>query len=299
MKVFALATFLFFAFMFSPAVGKSTVPYADSEIPFTVEKGHLIVSAKINGDKPVEMVLATGAEHSLINTGVLEKYKLRTSYTGDGIITGSHLDRVVFFVAVSDIRVGDIKVTSLYMRSGAQAASAISQRIGREIFGILGADFFKGRIVQFDFRRKVVRFMAHAPAVQPPAVGAIEFAKLTMRPSSEAVMLPVTEEVAFNGKKITTIFDTGALTVVSLTPSAAKQVGFVPPPDKGPPRTDKLSSLRLGGIELSDLPVMLHAKGSDFDRDSSGYGGVLGIALLQNFIITFDFQGGYLILERM
>jgi hypothetical protein len=298
MKTLTIATFLLCTFLCASSTGKSIVVDTDSEIPFTLEKGHVIVSAKINGNTPVEMVLATGAEHSLINASVLEKYKLKASYTGEGIITGSHLDRVVYFVTISDIRVGDVKMTSLYMRFGAQAASEISQRIGREIFAILGADFFKGRVVQFDFRKKVVRFLSHAPTAAPQTGGSTDLATLTMRPSSEPVRLPVVEDVLFNGKKIKTLFDTSALTVVSLTPSAAKQVGLTPPPDKDPPRTDKVS-LRLGGIEFTDLPVTLHAKGSVFDSDSSGYGGVVGIALLQNFVITFDFGGGTLILERI
>lgn len=299
MKIFAIATFLLYTFLCASSTGRPIVADTGSEIPFTLEKGHIIVSAKINGNKPVEMVLATGAEHSLINAGVLEKYKLQASYAGEGVITGNNLDRVVYFVTVSDIRVGDVEVTSLSMRFGAQATSEISQRIGREIFAILGVDFFKGRIVQFDFRKRVVRFMADAPTVAPQGGSASGLATLTMRPSSTSVRMPVTEDVVFNGKKIKTLFDTSALTVVSLTPSAAKQVGLTPPPDKGPPLTEKVSSLRLGKIEFTDLPVTLHSKGSDFDRESSGYGGVVGVALLQNFVITFDFHGGALILERM
>src|SRR3989442_13971825 len=108
MKTFAIAIFLLCTFLCGSSQGKPAVADADSEIPFTLEKGHVIVSAKINGNKPVEMVLATGAEHSLINATVLEKYKLQASYTGEGIITGSNLDRVVSFVTVSDIRVGEV-----------------------------------------------------------------------------------------------------------------------------------------------------------------------------------------------
>lgn len=296
MKTFAMTTLLLCTFLCVSVAGKPGIVDIDSELPFTLEQGHLIVSATIAGNKPVEMVLATGSEHSLINAGVLEKYKLKASYTGDGMITGSNLDRVVYFVTVSDIRVGEVKVTSLYMRFGAKAASDISQRVGREIFAILGADFFKSRIVQFDFQKMIVRFLARAPTA--PTSGPSQIATLTMRPSSERVRLPVTEDVLFNGKKIKTLFDTSALTVVSLTPSAAKQVGLTPPPDKGPPRTDKVS-LRLGNIEFTDLPVTLHAKGSAFDNDSSGFGSVVGIALLQNFVITFDFRAGALMLERI
>src|SRR5437016_1682030 len=103
MNTFAIATLLLCTFLCASSIGKPAVADTGVEIPFTIEKGHVIVSAKINGNKPVEMAFATGAEHSLINTAVLEKYNLRASYTGEGIITGSHLDRVVLFVAVSDI----------------------------------------------------------------------------------------------------------------------------------------------------------------------------------------------------
>ncbi len=107
------------------------------------------------------------------------------------------------------------------------------------------------------------------------------------------------ESVTFDGKKIKTLFDTGALTVVSLTSSAAKQIGLSAPPEKDEPRADKIGSLRFGEIEFMGLPVMLHARGSDFDRDSAGYGAVVGIALLQNFVVTFDFRKGVIILERL
>jgi hypothetical protein len=268
----------------------------ETEVPFAFEKGHIIVAAKINGKTSVEVELSTGTEHSLINELVLEKYKLKSSYTGDGIITGSSLDKIIIFVAVSDLQVGDVKAPTMYMRYGAQATTQIGQRIGREVFAVLGADFFKGRVVQFDFRKRVVRFMNHAPNQVTPGAN---FTTLKMRPGSEPIQLPITEEVTVAGKKLKTLFDTGALTVISLTPSGSKQVGLAAPPDKGPPRTDKLSSLRFGEIEFTDIPVTLHAKDSDFDRDSKGYAAVVGVAVLQNFIVTFDFAGGVINLERI
>jgi len=300
MKPLLVAIFLFCTFLSASLTVKSAVAVADvdSEIPFALEKGHIVVSAKINGDKPVELVLATGAAHSMINGSVLDKYKLRAYYAADGFITGGSLDRVFHYVLVSDIRLGDVKVSSLSMRFGGQATGEIGHRIGREIFGVLGADFFKGRIVQFDFQKKVVRFMSKATTAPLPPAGPGKLVILPMRPSSERTRLPVTDDVVFNGKKIKTIFDTGALTVVSLTPSAAKQVGLTPPPDRGAPQTDKISSLRLGEMEFTDLPVTLHSKNSDFDTHSTGYGGVVGVAFLQNFVITFDFHRGTLIFER-
>ncbi|HVS21617.1 MAG TPA: aspartyl protease family protein [Pyrinomonadaceae bacterium] len=296
MKIIAIRMLLINALLCVSATAVPAVTDSDSEIPFTFEKGHVIVSAKINGDTPVEVVLSTGAEYSLINALLLDKYKLKGAYTGEGIITGGDLDRVVVFVPVSDIHVGDVKLTSLNMRYG-QAPTEITQRLGREIFAVLGADFFKGRVVQFDFRRKVIRFLAHSLDSTPQNKDASRFATLSIRPSDESIR-PIVENVTFNGMKIKTLFDTGALTVVSLTPSAAKQIGLTPPPDKSPPRADKVS-LKFGEIGFTDLPVTLYAKGSVFDRTSSGYGAVVGIALLQNFILTFDFHRGLVTLEHV
>ena len=294
MKTLAFAIFLLSALFFPQLhVWAAT---GETEVPFAFEKGHIIVAAKIRGNTPVEVELSTGTEHSLINELVLEKYKLKSSYTGDGIITGSSLDKIIIFVAVSDLQVGEVQAPTMFMRYGAQATTQISQRTGREVFAVLGADFFKGRVVQFDFRKKVVRFMKHAPNQVAPSAN---FTSLKMRPGSDPVQLPITEEVMVAGKKLKTLFDTGALTVVSLTPSGSKQVGLTAPTDKGPPRTDKLTSLRFGEIEFTDLPVTLHAKDSDFDRDSKGYVAVVGVAVLQNFIVTFDFAGGVISLERI
>src|SRR5262249_16173346 len=154
---------------------------------------------------------------------------------------------------------------SLNMRYG-KAPIEISQRLGREIFGVLGVDFFKGRVVQFDFRNKMIRFLAHSLDTTAQE----KLTTLSMRPSDPPIR-PIIENVAYNGSKIKTLFDTGALTVVSMTPSASKQIGLSPPADKGPPRSDK-ASIKFGEIEFVDLPVTLYSKGSDFDRTSSGFG---------------------------
>jgi len=54
-----------------------------SEVPFSFEKGYVIAQAKIRDQIPVEMVLATGAEHSTSNGDFIEKYKLSLGYTYD------------------------------------------------------------------------------------------------------------------------------------------------------------------------------------------------------------------------
>lgn len=299
MRSFIPAALTLLALCFVPCAARPTDD-AVIEVPFTLEKGHIIVPAKIQGNKPVEVVLSTGTEHSLINALLLEKYKLQAYYTGVGVITGSDLDRTITYASVPDIHVGDVKLTSLNMLFSAQPTN-ISTRVGREIFAVLGADFFKGRVVQFDFEQKVVRFLPQAPDVKKGnqgSNGAAERAALPFRYGAEIMTLPIIEDVTINGKRVKTLLDTGALTVVWLTPSVAKQAGLGALTEKGAPSTAKVGSLRLGELELNDVPVALQPKGANSDEDTHGVGAIAGIALLQNFVVTFDYHNKAVILER-
>src|SRR5207237_42459 len=141
MRMLTLSDLMLLIPLCGPCVAKPA-DNAISEVPFTLEKGHIIVPAKIQGDKPVEVVLSTGTEHSLVNAMLLEKYKLHLYYTGVGIITG-HNDQTVTFAQVTDVSIGDAKSSSLNMLLGGQTLATIGQRVGRNIFAVLGADFFK------------------------------------------------------------------------------------------------------------------------------------------------------------
>ncbi|HEX7997587.1 MAG TPA: pepsin/retropepsin-like aspartic protease family protein [Pyrinomonadaceae bacterium] len=268
---------------------------AVSELPFVMERGHVLVQVKIKGETPVEVILATGAEHSTMDAALLEKYKLPAYYTGEGVITGGPTDRTYAFTNVPDIRVGGVKMTSLSMRFGSLAD--VSQRVGREIFGVFGADFFKGRVVQFDFAQKVVRFLpksstdAVKKADKTSAAAASNRIILPMRSPSEQVTLPLVENVTLNGKKIKTLLDTGTVAVISISASAAKQMGLNGPPEKSPPRAETVGSVRLDEYELTDVPALLFAKGAGFE------GAIAGVGLLKAFVLTFDFSKKLVILE--
>lgn len=274
-------------------------PNADDptiEIPFSFEKGLVIVQAKIKGKLPVELVLASGAEHSKMDGGLLGKYKLPSFYYAEAPITGNN-DRLYTYSPVPDVRVGSLSGKSMSMRLDSFADE--SQRVGREIFGSLGVDFFRGRVVQFDFKKRVVRFLSQSPDIPKDATGTgtTRSAVLPMSFYKETLTLPIAENVTFEGKKIKTNFDTGILTVVSLSASAAKQLNLTSPPEKQIPLAGKISSLRFAELELKNVPVLLHSKDSQFGAEEKDYGAIAGIALLQNFLVTFDFRKKVIILE--
>ncbi len=264
-----------------------------SEIPFTFEKGHIIVAAKIKDKEPVEMAIATGLDSSLIGIDNIKKRNLKVYYSAVGPVTGRD-DRTVNWTEITDIRLGDTHTTSLRMHLTGSMVNIISKNIGREIFGVLGADFFKGRTVQFDFKKKVIRLLSNwkAPAQGSDQVAILPMLVDNMRP----IKRPIVERVSFNGKPIKTLVDTGSVTVISFTASGAKDIGLPAIPAKSNPQTAKVS-LALEKISFPEVPAVVYSKDSDFDKDSEGYSAMIGIAVLQNFLITFDFGNAVVVLE--
>lgn len=287
---------------------QQTVNSNTSEVPFFLESGLIIVEAKIKGSVPVHVVLSTGMENSIVDFSMLDKHKLTAYYSsaGDGPTTGTSMDTTVSYAKVSGVSVGGSKSKELSMRFG--ALPQIGQATGREIFGALGADFFEGQIVQFDFKNKVLRFLDKAPAAPRkdkdagPNTGSsiiLRMAAKTDSPFKRTFQLPVVGDVTFNGKEAKLLLDTGRATSVAFSTSAAKKAGFTLPEEKGQPRADKVSSLRLDTYEMADVPVMLYAKGTSAEQSLSRYGVVAGTLFLQNFIATFDFRNKVVILERI
>ncbi len=300
MQKISLAALLLIIFS-ALCVARPSLVGSESEAPFSFEKGYVVVQAKFKGNVPVDVVLSTGSEHPVFNMGLLEKYKLPSYYAGEPPVTGTN-DRLYSFTMVTDVSVGDAKAGSLNMRLGSM--SELGQLLGREIFCVLGMDFFRGRVVQFDFKNQVVRFLAQSPAnalKSKPSAG--ETIALPMAEGGSALnnylTMPAVEKITFNGKEAKVLLDTGRATVVALSASTARKLGYTPPPEKSGPRVDKIDSLHLGSYEIKDVPVALYTKGPDASQVFADYGAIIGSGFLQNFIVTFDFRGKVVILEHL
>lgn len=269
------------------------------EVPFLFEKGFVIVQAKIRGKEPAEVIIATGAEYSTLETGLAQKYKLQLSYTGVPPVTGRN-DRILHFSQVPDVRVGPAS-ENLNMRLGSTAQ--VSRAVGREIFGVLGHDFLKGRTVQFDFAKKVLRFLDKpaAEALRAKAAGGAGLLRMSEKENEfgQLLTLPLVDKVMFDDKPAKVLLDTGTVTVLALNSSTAKRLGLETPPEKGEPLTVSIRQLRFGTIELSNVPVSVYAKGSGAEAQMGGGGALAGSILLQNFVVTFDYRGRVVILERI
>ena len=277
-----------------------------AEISFTVEKGYLIIPVKIKKDIQAEMVVATGSDVSLIDFGAVEKYKFRLSYTGVGIITGSN-DRTVTFSEITDLVVGDEKSSSLNARLSEM--DSIKKKVGRDIIGVLGADFLKGKIVKFDFKKRVLSFLKQSDekiedkSKISDTIGKtpnqLSYKMTYFKPNifNNEIYLPVSDEVYINGRKMKALFDTIIAFPIFILPSGVKDIGLEAP-EKETAKNYQLDSLKCFDTEMKDVPAVLVGKNSSFDRDTKEYNSIIGLGIMQNFSITFDFKKKLIILEK-
>jgi hypothetical protein len=306
MQRLALVSTILLTLMYVPCFAKSPVGDAANEVPFSFEKGLVVVKAKIKRNVEVEVIISTGAEYSSADEGLLDKYKIsRISRGGPPIFLSDIYGPLKVFTSVPDVSIGEAKTTSLTM--GVGSTSAVSKVLGREIFGTLGANFFKDRVVQVDFKTKVLRFIDQSSAElsSDKNEGAISVGRITLRmieneePLREHFTRPVVENVTFNGKISKLLLDTGTVTVIALSSSAAKKLGYTVPGEKSAPRSDRVESLTFGAYELKSVPVVIYAKGTSIDQSLGEYGAVAGSLFLQNFIVTFNFRSKVVILEHV
>lgn len=287
----------------------STTSSLASEVPFTIEGGQIIIKAKIKGNVPVDAVVLTGSPYSYLHGDVVTRLKIPISYTNDGPVTGRN-DKVLLFFELSDVVVGDEKPASLTIRNGSGGMPGttlpkLSKAVGREIGLSLGVDFFKSKIVQFDFKRKIIRFLDAAPVdYKNPSPAGAGTAQSVHRMSAtfktfygSSLSLPVISDLMLEGSKVKANLDTGSAYPFLLSPQTAKALSLSAP-DKGGSKDTLLKSLKIGAAEFTDVPGLLLGKDSGPFENEPDYVAIIGIAVLQNLLVTFDWKKDMIVIQQ-
>ena len=271
------------------------------EIPFTLEKGFVIISAKAKKDVPIEAAIFTGSAYSFFNNDVLKRLRLQLSSTNDLLVSGANREQAVMFANIPQLVVSDEKPVEVKMRQS--SFDAINRAAGRNIDVILGADYFDGKIVQIDFQKRVIRFRdkpaidyGAAKSVSAPAVRLIlKMEEHVQTVFGNIVSLPISDDVSLNGVQIRSLFDTGVAFPVSIGPFATKKNSFGTIPDNQPVGQIQLKTLSLNGYEFANVPALLRKA---WDDNEKRYAAIIGIGVLQNFTVTFDWKNKWIVLEK-
>jgi len=281
------------------------LPVATGEHPFEIASNKPYVQVTINGSAPNMFIFDTGcAGGSVIARECADRLRL-----GRGAEESQHLG------AGAGVDVGVATVRGVTLGLGGDTLSAPEFRVfslahvepfeGRRVDGLLGEDFLRRHVVQFDYAKRKVRILDPRSYVPD--------AKATVVPIDTESGLAVAEgSVALPGRSAIPcrlVIDTGVRATVifyhpfsvanglldasgrAVTATIGGGAGGETRGDLG--RVDRLS---VGGLTFAK-PVAL------FSRDTVGVfaqsepDGIVGGELLRRCRVTFDYPGGRLVLE--
>jgi hypothetical protein len=267
-------------FAFALLKAHAAVP-ATAEFPFEFREGLLWIKATVpESAEPLNLLLDTGAGISVMNAATAERLKLSLgrAVTVHGVgttLTGYWLRPV-------SASAEGVQLPANFLAVDLQQ---LSKSCSRPVDGLLGADFFRDRVVQIDFDALKVRIL---PRQETPWAEPIP---LQLRPCGMRV------QVRVNGHKAQWVrLDTGCVSALHWVTSDVRPEDCLRKPAIGltelsVPQTE--TTVQLGSHRFQKVSTGIHA-----EPIFQGEAGLLGNGLLSRFsTVTIDAKSGHLILQ--
>jgi hypothetical protein len=255
-----------------------------SESPFKLRAGLIWVQVDSPcGGNPLQFILDSGAEASVMDLQTARRLHLELGQPVT--VRGITSTTLGFRTQSLPPRMGGVDLPTNFL---AMDLSALSAACHRQVDGLVGADFFAGRVVQIDFARDKIRLLAKSK----PGVKA-EVLPLRI----QALRLRVPVEVVGLGKAWARL-DTGCASALHWAVSTQVLASQDSSQELGVGVTSvqirqNNQSVRLGRLTLDHVSTGLHTEKLLAEED-----GLLGAGLLSHFaLVTIDEPAGQLILE--
>ena len=274
------------------------------EVPFNFHRNEIILSVKIGGEaRTLNMMLDTGTDPSAIDLATAKAIGLKLDRIGRPGSGGGTEVNLTYATKLPLLEVGELVAKNL--EAVAIDLSQVSQRLGITVHGVLGHSLLKGRIVQIDYPKRVIRFYSKSPSQ-----------KVVDRPNAadrtvlrfwydENVLV---DEVTVNGKKVIGNLDTGSDGTFKITPAAVLSLGLEDQYNKASPslsvgfngvsqnRDGQVGNVAVGGISIDGPAVIFFSKGMGHDKRAWGIN--IGNAFLKDYVVTIDYQAKLITLEK-
>jgi hypothetical protein len=248
------------------------------EIPFDFVDGYILLHASVDAH-PVTLLLDSGASASVLSLEAARRLHIGLGHAlpVDGVEAGA----TAFEIKEATACLGGLPVAKIGLATDLQNARRLcSERVD----GLIGSEFFRGRVTQIDYANQRLRLLASAPSGGEA---------LALRQRNGVFCVPV----SVNGSKPRwTRLDTGcndALHWVIPRLAAARQrrgvsIGFITDTDD-----ETLVSVGLGRITLPHVATALHGSAI-----FPGEAGLLGSEVLSQYLVTIDAPGGRILLAH-
>jgi len=259
-----------------------TPPSTSSEFPFEYREGLLWIKVAITqSEQPLNFLVDTGAGVSVINLNTAKRIGLKlgrqvTVRGVDTMLTG-------YWQQHLSAKVGGVRLPREYL---AVDLEKLSRSCEQPVDGLVGADFFRGRVVQIDFDAQKIRLLKSDQAGKSDNA-------LPLKSFSCGMRVPI----SVNGRDPQWVrLDTGCATalqwVTSEVPDQCTHQMAIGLAEISIPQTK--TSVGIGEHQFSDVPTGLHEK-----PIFPGEAGLLGNGLLSRFAtVTIDAKAGRVTLGK-
>ena len=253
-----------------------------SAISIDYRDGLIWISVRIEGEvKPLDFLLDSGAEQSVIDSSVAKK--LNVPFVGSETVLRTNGPEVAYQTGRLRFVLGDQISWSANLL--ALDLGAESRRVRGRIDGLLGMDFLAGRIVEIDYRSEVLRL------VHQSREACREVVPIRYHRGAPCISLTIGDRHRLDRVRI----DTGCNQPLHCSLSgadgteSAKGTAIGLTLRRSSRQTNQVS---LGSKSLSKVAMIIHEK-----PIFSGENGLVGNPLLAKFgVVTLDFANRRLIL---
>lgn len=255
-----------FALLCSACLFLSQTARAGQVIPFEYRDGLIWVKVKAEGRRePLNFLLDSGAGASVLSLDAAEKLKVKLGSASRVQRVGA--GAVAYHVRDFRAQMGGITLGENPLALDLRETSALCSRA---IDGLIGQDFFRNRILQIDFKAGQIRLLEKADAEKSCAVVPLK------RHRDIMCVAAAVNGCAQQWVRLDTGCDDGLHWV-----SGAKNGGEVK------------ATLQLGEERMAQVRTTIHPR--ELFPDEAG---LLGNAVLSNYIVTIDAVKGRMLLAK-
>lgn len=255
---------------------------AATEIPFRYADGMIWVKATVAGQSaPLNFLLDSGAGASVLDLGAARRLgvKLGRSESVQGVDGRAAAFRVNDFGAT----IGSVSAPRSVL---ALDLSGVSAGVHQRIDGLLGADFFRGRIVQIDYAAQKIRLLERGELNLANA----EVLRLARRNDAMCICISVAGQKA-DWMRVDTGCSAALQWVVSGGATRALRETSIGATSGNLRQIH--TDVQLGSTRLEAVRAGLHTR-----QIFSGEAGLLGNGILSKFTVTIDAVKNQLVLAK-
>jgi hypothetical protein len=254
-----------------------------AEFPFQFREGFLWIEVNIPQSKePLNFLMDTGAGVSVINLSTAKRIGLKLGQ--EVMVHGVQAMLTGYWQKGMSAKVGDVELPREYLAVDLDKLSASCERL---VDGLVGADFFRGRVVQIDFDAQKIRLLKSAKGEKSKASLPLQLRLCGMR-------VPI----SVNGHERQWVrLDTGCATALQWVTS-----------DVGPEQCGRRIAIGLAEVFIPQTVTTVGIGEHRFEKVQTGLhetaifpgeAGLLGNDLLSRFsTVTIDAKAARLILEK-